>query len=47
MAFENEASCHNYIEQHSYFKKNGYVGYLCSVCNKWHIGKKIDLNGKP
>lgn len=38
MAFENEASAHNWIESHSWFDNNGYVAYECSQCHQWHIG---------
>ena len=38
MAFENEASAHNWIEAHGWFANNGYVAYECSQCHKWHIG---------
>ena len=42
MAFENEASADNYINARSFFLRNGYVSYICRICNKWHIGKLND-----
>ena len=40
--FENMASADNYIESRTFFRENGYVGYICSYCGKIHIGKLND-----
>ena len=42
MSFENEASADNWIESRSFFREGGYVSYLCSVCNCWHVGLPAD-----
>lgn len=42
MSFENEASAHNWLDSHVYFRENDYCAYECSVCHLWHIGRLSD-----
>lgn len=44
-AFPDEVSARNYILQHWRMMDEGYQAYECSVCHKWHVGKKGHADG--
>lgn len=46
IVFPNMASADNYIQHRAFFRGNGYVAYVCSVCNQIHIGKLTDKTDK-